>query len=849
MMDKSVSRRKTVDKQNKVVGNGIKSTITKIGNVHKNDAINQTLKKNPSFFDKLFGKAKGGAKTEKGAKKGGLFSGKLFGKGGGILGKIKGKKKQKPTDKIAGKLAGKGKIGGLFGGSKKSKAKKKRSIFGKLFGKKNANLLSKGKKSKPTLSQRFKSAVSKSVIGKTYRGVKKVVGAVAGAVKKVIGAVKKIYGAVKKTVKAVWKTAKVATKMFIGASRFVGNAVKNTGKAIGRGVKKFINTVKKKGFAKTMLNEFNPAMMIVKFGWRAIKFIGKKLWKGLKKLAFKAFDFFKGLFKLGGKFLNKVGNWIGKIGRGVKDAAYRFVLKPIASIMVTVFGFVTGLVMSPIKFIQWIVPTLTDKIMGALSNIGQTVRKVMKSTWGIFKKILFNPITIALLIGGLFLFFGPKLFGWLTGNITSIKDTIWPKIKWFAEKAWGFLKMVWDVIVSVGGWIYKFVEYITNPDGWIVKTVIFIVQCVMAVKRWIKKLMKATGRDDIDILCMFLAGDMVGIAIHAIAGMCVKLWNWIKNSKLIRITLGVVKAVCKLYAMIWSLPLVLLESIYEAGKSLILSIFGGGGKGFGEAFAAPWKRWWGAVASIFSGAKDDMEYEMKREVLQENPNERTSAVAAKANIAVRSLKMKGTPETNLKALEKMADIEGFAVKGNLLSRIQKMNANYQENASQVTAYEDFIHDTWELGKATDDSAGEVLKQLLESPTLSQRLLSAFFYYNPQTGETQLMRPVNAIGEFVKNIQDMVNDPDRENLEAFQTLIEAFDQINKERGHIVNQQGETITDFSDRIRNLGTEKNPKEAETKRNELREMVFKFNKGNIFDKIDVGGSYEQFQRGDAKT
>jgi hypothetical protein len=97
-----------------------------------------------------------------------------------------------------------------------------------------------------------------------------------------------------------------------------------------------------------------------------------------------------------------------------------------------------------------------------------------------------------------------------------------------------------------------------------------------------------------------------------------------------------------------------------------------------------------------------------------------------------------------------------------------------------------------------------LKQLLESPTLSQRLLSAFFYYNPQTGETQLMRPVNAIGEFVKNIQDMVNDPDRENLEAFQTLIEAFDQINKERGHIVNQQGETITDFADRITNFGNE---------------------------------------------
>jgi hypothetical protein len=88
--------------------------------------------------------------------------------------------------------------------------------------------------------------------------------------------------------------------------------------------------------------------LVVKFGWRAIKFVGKSIWKGIKKLAFKALSFFGSLFGLMGKFVNKIGNWIGILGHGITDKTYRFIVRPIASMMVSIFNFVTAIVLSPI---------------------------------------------------------------------------------------------------------------------------------------------------------------------------------------------------------------------------------------------------------------------------------------------------------------------------------------------------------------------------------------------------------------------------------------------------------------------------------------------------------------------
>ena len=72
---------------------------------------------------------------------------------------------------------------------------------------------------------------------------------------------------------------------------------------------------------------------------------------------------------------------------------------------------------------------------------------------------------------------------------------------------------------------------------------------------------------------MFLAGDYVGIAIHAIAGATVKLWNYIKTKGFIRIVFALVKGLLKLQVMIWKIPLVLGESLIRAGASLAKWIF------------------------------------------------------------------------------------------------------------------------------------------------------------------------------------------------------------------------------------------------------------------------------------
>ena len=78
-----------------------------------------------------------------------------------------------------------------------------------------------------------------------------------------------------------------------------------------------------------------------------------------------------------------------------------------------------------------------------------------------------------------------------------------------------------------------------------------------------------------------------------------------------------------------------------------------------------------------------------------------------------------------------------------------------------------------------------MKTMLESPEISQRLLSAFFYYNPLTGETQMMRPANLIGEFINKIQQAVGNPDRDTIEVFKKILLNFQQLNLERSHIVN----------------------------------------------------------------
>lgn len=75
-------------------------------------------------------------------------------------------------------------------------------------------------------------------------------------------------------------------------------------------------------------------------------------------------------------------------------------------------------------------------------------------------------------------------------------------------------------------------------------------------------------------------------------------------------------------------------------------------------------------------------------------------------------------------------MKGQAAHGPLLPRIRKMNEIIQENAKSVTAYQEMLETMWKLGDNGPDAAQEVMRQMLESPELSQKLLSAFFYINP-----------------------------------------------------------------------------------------------------------------------
>ena len=722
---------------------------------------------------------------------------------------------------LGGKTAGKSKRKGLFGSEKKKKPSLAQRIKGKIAGK----------------ARQIKKKISNSIIGKTYRAIVK-------TVKFVVAAVKKTAKLIAKTAVVAYTAAKFMVKSFFKAAKATGKAVKSTGKAAVKGVKSVVKSIKKVGVGKTITAlTMLPAKMVTKMGWRAIKFVGKSIWKGIKTLAFKALSVFGKVFGIMGKFVNKVGHWTGILARGIKDKAYRFIVKPIATMMVSIFNFVSSIVLSPIQFIKWLVSSILDRIISALANIQQAVKKVLKSTWGVFKKVLCNPITIALLVGGLFFFLWKWLGPKLTGGIQGIKDSIVKPLVSFAKGALNFLIGTWEVLKAVGSFIFRWVERITNPEGFIAKFIIFVVKTFMAIKKGIKKLMKATGKNDIDVLCMFLSGDLLGILFNALAGIMVKLWQWLKTTKLISFVMGIVKSVLAIGKLIFNLGTLVIRTIAGAVWQLVRGNFGG----VIDAIVKPWKDIWQQIKDVFSFKA--FREEMNVETLVANPMEKNAEQAKNTNISVRNLKLKGAgkSEENLAIFNKLQAELGQAQYGDLLPRIQKMNRLYQENAKQVSAYDEFLTSTWEIGQAGDDVAQQLLRQMLESPEISQKLLSVFFFYNPQTGKTEMLRPSAYIGQFLDNIRNMMADENRDDSKAFKTIIEAFDQLNKERSHIVNNQGEVIADFAEKLSKY--DKDTDKDGSQKNEIGEIIKTFNKGDLFSAATAKSSFEQMAAGRAKT
>lgn len=81
------------------------------------------------------------------------------------------------------------------------------------------------------MMDKLKMRVSRSLVGKAYRGAKKAVKAVGRTIKNVASFVKKV---VVKTVKAAWKAAKT----FYSASKFIGGMVKGAVFGMARGIRK-----------------------------------------------------------------------------------------------------------------------------------------------------------------------------------------------------------------------------------------------------------------------------------------------------------------------------------------------------------------------------------------------------------------------------------------------------------------------------------------------------------------------------------------------------------------------------------------------------------------------------------
>ena len=121
-----------------------------------------------------------------------------------------------------------------------------------------------------------------------------------------------------------------------------------------------------------------------------------------------------------------------------------------------------------------------------------------------------------------------------------------------------------------------------------------------------------------------------------------------------------------------------------------------------------------------------MSYENSRVILTKPPTEESSARAKTANIAVRSLNKSGLESD----LSRFSSMMKDSVSGDIVARIKAMNRVYQVNSQQAVEYDAFLAKLWEIGKGDQQLAQLALKQMLESPEMSQRLLSAFFYYDP-----------------------------------------------------------------------------------------------------------------------
>ena len=240
---------------------------------------------------------------------------------------------------------------------------------------------------------------------------------------------------------------------------------------------------------------------------------------------------------------------------------------------------------------------LSEKFKNSIHLVKEKLNIIRKKTWGVLKKILFNPITMTILIGGIAFFVIPKVIRWITGGWKGIRESIVKPIIGFAKGAWSFISGVFSVVKTVGVALFNVVEWITRPEGILAKALVFGFKTVMLVKKFITKLVKARGQSGIDTFCMFLAGDYLGLAIHALAGFVRNAWRWLVTTRPFKVLMNAIKSFL-LFGEMWATWHVkVVKGIFGFAKSIL---FGDSPKDALQKLVEPFTNWWSRVKGIWS---------------------------------------------------------------------------------------------------------------------------------------------------------------------------------------------------------------------------------------------------------
>ena len=111
-----------------------------------------------------------------------------------------------------------------------------------------------------------------------------------------------------------------------------------------------------------------------------------------------------------------------------------------------------------------------------------------------------------------------------------------------------------------------------------------------------------------------------------------------------------------------------------------------------------------------------------------------------------------------------------------------------------------------------------------------------------------LRPTAYIEQFLDKIRVMMSDPDRDESEALKTIVQAFEQLNMERSHIINNQGKVIADLAEKISKFDTKVEDIKANSTE-EIFDYIKKLNDGNLFDAATARQSFQQISEKDAKS